>query len=105
MTEKRYLEIFRNCRRTSNEMSLEWKDESSVCIVLAADGYPGSYEKHIPLTLQSLTNSNSHIVHAGTTIKDDKLVTNGGRVLGVIGQDMELKSAINTAYNAINANI
>ena len=78
---------------------ISWKDESSVCIVLASNGYPNSYPKGDEITGLSDTSPNSFVFHAGTKNKDGKIVSNGGRVLGVTALDASLNDAINNAYS------
>ncbi|MGA2192970.1 MAG: phosphoribosylamine--glycine ligase, partial [Nitrospirota bacterium] len=71
---------------------VSWKDEAAVCVVAAAKGYPGSYEKGTPITGfdEAAKVPGTVVFHAGTADKDDRVVTNGGRVLGVtaIGKDV-----------------
>ncbi|MBU0574073.1 MAG: phosphoribosylamine--glycine ligase, partial [Candidatus Margulisbacteria bacterium] len=88
--------------RISN-IVLEWDPRPAVCIVLAAGGYPGSYEKGIPIEgLDKAREEDDVIVfHAGTDVKDDKIVTSGGRVLGVVGLGDDIKGAIDRAYTAV----
>ena len=78
---------------------ISWKDESSVCIVLASNGYPNSYPKGDEITGLSDTSPNSFVFHAGTKNKDGKIVSNGGRVLGVTALGASLNDAINNAYS------
>ncbi|MBF0433564.1 MAG: phosphoribosylamine--glycine ligase [Fibrobacteria bacterium] len=79
--------------------------EGNACIVvMAAGGYPGSYKKDV--VIEGLDSSdmpaNAHVIHAGTTEKEGKIVTSGGRVLGLVGQGASLKEAIDTAYQAVS---
>ena len=78
---------------------ISWKDESSVCIVLASNGYPNSYPKGDEITGLSYTSPNSFVFHAGTKNKDGKIVSNCGRVLGVTALGASLNDAINNAYS------
>jgi len=78
---------------------ISWKDESSVCIVLASNGYPNSYPKGDEITGLSDTSPNSFVFHAGTKNKDGKIISNGGRVLGVTALGDSLNDAINNAYS------
>ncbi|HBF34774.1 TPA: phosphoribosylamine--glycine ligase, partial [Candidatus Sumerlaeota bacterium] len=77
-----------------------WKTDPSVCVVLASGGYPGAYEKGKEISgLDDVSEDNNAVVfHAGTTLKDGKVVTSGGRVLGVTVSAPELKDAIARAY-------
>ena len=78
---------------------ISWKDESAVCIVLASKGYPESYPKGDEIFGLEQVFDNGFIFHAGTKKQDTKIVTNGGRVLGVTGLGDTLESAINHAYD------
>ena len=75
------------------------KDESAVCIVLSSNGYPNSYPKGDEITGLSDTSPNSFVFHAGTKNKDGKIISNGGRVLGVTPLGDSLNDAINNAYS------
>lgn len=83
-----------------------WKDDSAVCVVLASGGYPGKYEKgHVINGLDDLAageEENVAVFHAGTALKDGKLITAGGRVLGVTAWDSDLKKAVERVYRAVN---
>lgn len=71
------------------------------CVVLASDGYPVAYEKDKEITgLDDV--SDSLVFHAGTKSRDDKIFTDGGRVLSVVGQDESLKEAINKTYKDVD---
>ncbi len=82
---------------------LEWDPRPSVCIVMASDGYPGSYEKGHEI--RGLADANSlddvHVFHAGTTSKNGRIVTDGGRVLGIAALGDELAAAKQRAYEAV----
>ena len=86
-----------------SEVSLVWDDRPAVCVVLAAEGYPGSYEKGHPIAgLESVhTWSDGVVFHAGTAKKDDTFVTHGGRVLGVTGTGTDLDTALSNTYQAV----
>ena len=77
-----------------------WKDQYAVCVVLASKGYPQSYEKNEEITGFDSVPSNSQIFHAGTKKTDEKILSNGGRVLGVTALGDSLQSAIDNAYSA-----
>lgn len=79
----------------------QWKPQSSVCIVLASNGYPESFPKDEEITGFDLIPKNTVVFHAGTTKKDGKILTNGGRVLGVTSLGDTLSSAISNAYAAV----
>ncbi|MBT9137938.1 MAG: Phosphoribosylamine--glycine ligase [Syntrophomonadaceae bacterium] len=86
-----------------HKVSLEWRNESAVCVVIASQGYPGSYEKGKEIMgLDTLRGSEEVIVfHAGTAFDNEKVVTDGGRVLGVTGTGNTLSEAISKTYQAI----
>ena len=87
---------------TLDQINLEFEDNAAVCVVLASDGYPVSYEKGFPIEgLENFEGKEGHYVfHAGTALKDGKIVTNGGRVLGVTAKGATLKEARKNAYAA-----
>ncbi|NLK21908.1 MAG: phosphoribosylamine--glycine ligase [Epulopiscium sp.] len=99
------LEILEACvDKRLHEVKVEWEDKAAVCVVLASGGYPLSYEKGYPIEgLERLNNDKDTIVfHAGTAKKEGKIITNGGRVLGVTGIAKTLDEAIKTAYNGVD---
>jgi phosphoribosylamine--glycine ligase len=78
-------------------LAILWSEEAAVCVILASDGYPGKYPKNLPIT--GLNEVEQSIVfHAGTALKDGQLVTNGGRVLGVVGRGRNIAEARDQAY-------
>lgn len=87
---------------TLDQINLEFEDNAAVCVVLASDGYPVSYEKGFPIEgLENFEGKEGYYVfHAGTALKDGKIVTNGGRVLGVTAKGADLKEARKNAYEA-----
>ncbi|MCH7624001.1 MAG: phosphoribosylamine--glycine ligase [Nitrospinae bacterium] len=86
-----------------DQQEVEWKPESAVCVVMAAKGYPGSYEKgKVIHGLQAAGElSDVQVFHAGTKCSDGDVVTNGGRVLGVTALGGDFAKAIANAYNAV----
>ena len=82
---------------------IEWSDEACACVVMASGGYPGHYEKGIPIEgLDENGQVDGAVVyHAGTAEKDGRLVTNGGRVLGVTATGETLPEALQKAYEAV----
>jgi phosphoribosylamine--glycine ligase len=82
---------------------LRWKKENSVCVVLASEGYPGPYKKgEVIAGLEEAEGMDGVMVfHAGTTVKNGNILTDGGRVLGVTGLDRDIKSAIVKTYSAV----
>ena len=85
----------------SNLPSLSWKKQSAICVVLASKGYPESYPKNEEISGLDLQDKNSFVFHAGTKRENDKILTNGGRVLGVTALGDTLDSAISNAYSRI----
>ena len=88
---------------TLADVPIHWKDGAAVCVVLAAGGYPASYDKgHEIRGIADAEAMGALVFHAGTAKKDDALVTNGGRVLGVVGMGDDIASAVKAAYNAVD---
>lgn len=87
---------------TLDAVDLQFEDNAAVCVVLASEGYPVSYEKGYPI--EGLDEFKKHegyyCFHAGTKFDDGKIVTNGGRVLGVTAKGDTLKEARKNAYAA-----
>ncbi|MBQ6538601.1 MAG: phosphoribosylamine--glycine ligase [Eubacterium sp.] len=83
-------------------IDLQFEDNAAVCVVLASDGYPLSYEKGKEITgLDAFDGKDDYFVfHAGTKKEGDKILTNGGRVLGVTALGKTLKEARANAYKA-----
>ncbi len=82
---------------------ISWKNQSAVCVVLASKGYPESYPKNEQIVgLESVNNERVFVFHAGTKMENNKILTNGGRVLGVTALGITLQDAISNAYDAVN---
>ena len=83
-------------------IDLKFADNAAVCVVLASDGYPEHYEKGFPIEgLDTFkTKDGYYVFHAGTKFDNGKVVTNGGRVLGVVAVGDDLKGARANAYAA-----
>jgi phosphoribosylamine--glycine ligase len=84
------------------EVTLSWDARPAVCVVLAAEGYPGAYETDKPISgLETLRGWHEGVVfHAGTARSNDAVVTKGGRVLGVTALGVDIGDAIAAAYRA-----
>jgi len=82
-----------------NKSLISWKNKSAVCIVLASKGYPESYPKGEEIFGLGNAFDDAYIFHAGTKELDKKIITNGGRVLGVTALGDTLESAIKRAYD------
>ena len=85
------------------EVDVKWKDETAICVVISAKGYPDPYEKGKKITgLDSVKDKKDVVVfHAGTGLKNGDVVTSGGRVLGVTALGKDVKAAQEKAYMAI----
>lgn len=83
-----------------HDITLEWDERCAVCVVAASGGYPGAYKKGLPISglddVQDVT-----VFHAGTAQKDGKIVTAGGRVLGITAIGQSIAKARETAYSAV----
>jgi len=79
-----------------------WKNQSAVCVVLASQGYPQSYPKDEEILGLDLSSDSSYVFHAGTKSIEEKILTNGGRVLGVTALGTNLESAIENAYDVVD---
>ncbi|KAB0680281.1 phosphoribosylamine--glycine ligase [Aureimonas leprariae] len=79
-----------------------WRDEAAVCVVMAAKGYPGAYAKGTPIGLPADTGD-AAIFHAGTRRDGDRLVADGGRVLGVTALGSDAAEARDVAYRTVRA--
>ncbi|AFU59188.1 MAG: phosphoribosylamine--glycine ligase [Nitrososphaera sp.] len=82
---------------------IQWKDQTAVCVVMASRGYPGSYNKgEVIEGLDSKFGNDIMIFHAGTARdSQNRIVTNGGRVLGVTALGQNARQAIENAYSAV----
>ena len=78
-----------------SSVNLEWRPEHSVCVVIASKGYPGAYEKG--RAIEGLNDvkkmDDVFVFHSGTSFNDNKIVTSGGRVLGVTALGRDIKDA------------
>jgi len=81
---------------------ISWTSESAVCVILASKGYPEAYPKNEEITGLDLTKDRVFVFHAGTKKEDGKILTNGGRVLGVTALGDSLEIAITNVYSAVN---
>jgi len=83
------------------ELDIEWSDEAAVCVVAASEGYPASYPKGRVISgLDAAKEQGALVFHAGTDQKDGQYVTNGGRVLGIVGRGRDIAEARAKAYEA-----
>jgi phosphoribosylamine---glycine ligase len=85
-----------------DQVDVTWHPDSAVCVVLTSGGYPGGYESGKPIHGLDQTHESVMVFHAGTQRRGDKIVTAGGRVLGVTGTGPDLRIARERAYVAVN---
>ena len=88
---------------TLDKAEVAWHDKAAVCVVMASGGYPESYEKGKEITGLAAAEEDKDVVvfHAGTKEAEGKIVTSGGRVLGVTAVDATIKAARDRAYSAV----
>lgn len=87
---------------TLSDLDVEWSDDACACVIMASGGYPKSYPKGIEIT--GLSNGQLDgvtVYHAGTKLQDNKLVTSGGRVLGVTALGDTIENALKKSYDAV----
>ena len=85
---------------TLGDLTVEWHGGAAACVILASGGYPGSYEKGKELSIPEDLPENVTVYHAGDQLSGGKLVTSGGRVLGVTAAEDTLEAALKDAYAA-----
>jgi phosphoribosylamine--glycine ligase len=83
-----------------SDVDIRWSDEAAVCVIAASGGYPGSYAKGLPIQGTDKV-IDAVLFHAGTKKENDVIVTNGGRVLGVMCKGSNIADARTKAYDAI----
>lgn len=86
------------------EKKLRWRKGSSVCVVMSSGGYPGSYKKGLVINgLDALKGvEDVYAFHAGTLKKDNQIITNGGRVLGITAVSATLPESLHKSYQYIS---
>nr|MDA8077635.1 phosphoribosylamine--glycine ligase [Nitrospiraceae bacterium] len=89
--------------RRLGDLSIEWKKDPAVCVVISSKGYPGNYRKGDAITGIDQANNieGVHVFHAGTSFKDSAVVSSGGRVLGVTATGEDIAAAKKKAYEAV----
>ena len=88
---------------TLDQVSAEWRDETALTVVLASKGYPGAYDKNTPISSLPDEGGETKVFHAGTALKDGKLVATGGRVLNVTALGKTVTEAQARAYEQVDA--
>ena len=86
---------------TLEREKISWSDDSAVCVVIASGGYPKAYKKNLPIKGINRAKLSSNVFHAGTAKVDGKLVTSGGRVLGVTATAKNIRQAVEKVYKAV----
>jgi phosphoribosylamine--glycine ligase len=100
-----FAEIARDAADGALEIgNMNWRKEAVACVVLAAEGYPGSPRKgdEISGIGDAMALSGVTVYHAGTSLEDEKLTTSGGRVLSVCGRGSILSEALDAAYEGVS---
>ena len=103
--ESNLIDIFDSCiEGTLHKTRIEWSKEPAICVVMASGGYPKDYQKGHEII--GITDAESikgvKVFHAGTVLKDGKILTSGGRVLGVTARGNTLMETIKIAYEAVD---
>lgn len=90
---------------TLDKIEIKWKNKSAACVILASGGYPQKYETGLEIFgLDDKGQLDGSLVyHAGTKLSDGKLLTSGGRVLGITAISEDLKDAVDKAYGAVDS--
>jgi len=87
--------------RLNSLSQISWTNQNAVCVVLASKGYPEAYPKNEEISGLDSLSDRVQVFHAGTKKENDKILTNGGRVLGVTALGNSLENAISEAYSAV----
>ena len=95
--------LLATARGELDKLSADWSDDVALTVVMASKGYPGSYEKNTGIASLPANSETARIFHAGTSIKDDKLVASGGRVLNVTATGATVTEAQARAYEMVKA--
>ena len=87
-----------------DELDIQWSQKASACVILASGGYPGKYQKNLPISGldQNGQVDGAIVYHAGTQYHDDTFYTAGGRVLGITAMGDTLEEALDHAYDAVH---
>lgn len=96
-------EIMLACAQGKLDASMvNWKNSYATCVIMASKGYPETSSKNDVINGDLSTTDNSMIFHSGTKLDGDHFVTNGGRVLGVVGLGESLQEALDVSYSRVN---
>ena len=87
---------------TLSELDVEFDTGAACCVMIASGGYPTSYKKGMVMDFGAVAEKDVCLYHSGTAVQGDKLVTAGGRVLGVTATAADLESALAKAYDAVS---
>ena len=85
---------------TLDQLDIQWSQDAAACVILTSGGYPEHYEKGKEITIPATLPANVTVYHAGDQLSGGKLVTSGGRVLGVTATAATLEQALQDAYAA-----
>ena len=99
-----FFKIIYSCvQEKLDKVDIEWHEEKSLCVVVCSKGYPGEYVNNVEIkNLDELTLAdNEFIFHAGTILKDNRLLSNGGRVLNFVSKSKNFKESRNNVLNLI----
>ena len=104
LLESDLVEIMDACANgTLADKKISWRQGSAVCVVLASGGYPKAYKKNLPIEgLDAAKNLGAIVFHAGTSAVDGKILTSGGRVLGVTVVAENIQAAIEKVYKCVD---
>lgn len=94
--------MYATSQKKLNQIAIKWKNDFAICLVLASQGYPNSYEKGKVITGLDKVKEDIVIFHAGTSQKDNNIVTSGGRVLNICALGSSLEDVRKKAYDAAN---
>ena len=84
------------------QQPIQWSADACVCVVMASGGYPESSEKGVPIQGLAEAGQKALVFHAGTARKEETIVTNGGRILGISALGEDIAAAIDKAYQAVH---
>ncbi|SFF96665.1 phosphoribosylamine--glycine ligase [Desulfotomaculum arcticum] len=85
-----------------NKVNLRWSEGAAVCVVLASGGYPGDYAKGLEISGLDAMPENVVAFHSGTAMRNGRVVTAGGRVLGITAKSGSISEAIDQAYQGVS---